>query len=414
MITENLGQRSIQRAFLTCACCACFFFISCGGGGAPKPTVIVSKVADRVFVSNQQTNVLQIVDGQRDKVTTFTVPTGAGPSLLLEVQSKQSTIVYNSAEHSIGTVDNATEHQSASVSLPGDAVSVAITADGATAYAAIPASNCSGSTIVGAIAVVTFSSTSITGCVPLQGVRNIVLGHNGATLLAFVDNSNTAYYVTASDLTTGAVAISDAGAVLDHPANAVFSGDDSTAYILSCGEECGGAAGSAKVTVFTPSSKTLGSSASVAAAREGLLSGTKLYVAGTVPPVSPGGSPQGTVEPVDTATLTAGASAVISDGIHETIALGSNNQLFIGARACSNVVHGCLSIYNTSTGAVAFSAPVTAPAGDDVTGIEPIPGRNVVYVCEGGELRIYDTTTAALTANQSDIIGKAVDVRAIF
>ncbi|HMC30301.1 MAG TPA: hypothetical protein VKL99_05660 [Candidatus Angelobacter sp.] len=203
MITENLGQRSIQRAFLTCACCACFFFISCGGGGAPKPTIIVSKVADRVFVSNQQTNVLQIVDGQRDKVTTFTVPTGAGPSLLLEVQSKQSTIVYNSAEHSIGTVDNATEHQSASVSLPGNAVSVAITADGATAYAAIPASNCSGSTIVGAIAVVTFSSTSITGCVPLQGVRNIVLGHNGATLLAFVDNSNTAYYVTASDLTTG-------------------------------------------------------------------------------------------------------------------------------------------------------------------------------------------------------------------
>ena len=168
------------------------------------------------------------------------------------------------------------------------------------------------------------------------------------------------------------------------------------------------------MTVFTPSSKTLGSSASVAAAREGLLSGTKLYVAGTVPPVSPGGSPQGTVEPVDTATLTAGASAVISDGIHETIALGSNNQLFIGARACSNVVHGCLSIYNTSTGAVAFSAPVTAPAGDDITGIEPIPGRNVVYVCEGGELRIYDTTTAALTANQSDIIGKAVDVRAIF
>ena len=107
-------------------------------------------------------------------------------------------------------------------------------------------------------------------------------------------------------------------------------------------------------------------------------------------------------------------NAVISDGIHDTIALGSNNQLFIGARACGNVVHGCLSIYNTSTGAVAFSAPVTAPAGDDVTGIEPIPGRNVVYVCEGGELRIYDTTTAALTANQSDIIGKAVDVRAIF
>ena len=413
MITENLGQRGIQRAFLMCVFSACFFLVSCGGG-APKPTIIVSKVADRVFVSNQQTNALQVVDGQRDKVTTFNVATGVGPTSLFEVQGKKFTIVYNSFEHSIGTVDNTAERQSASVALPAAAASLAVAADGSKAYAAIPISNCSGSTIVGAIAVVSFGSNSITGCVSLQGVRNIVLSHNGAILLAFVDNSSTAYYVTTSDLTTGAVAISDAGAVLDHPGNAVFSSDDSTAYILSCGEECGGAVGSAKVSMFATSSKTLGSSVSVAAAREGLLSGSKLFVAGTVPPALPGGSPQGMVQTVDTGTLTAGASAVISDGIHDTIALGSNNQLFIGARACGNVVHGCLSIYNTSSGAVAFSAPVTAPAGDEVTGIEPIPGRNVVYVCEGGELRIYDTTTGALAANQSDIIGKAADVRAIF
>jgi hypothetical protein len=168
--------------------------------------------------------------------------------------------------------------------------------------------------------------------------------------------------------------------------------------------------GSAKVTVFSTANKALGNSVTVPAARDGLLNGTSLYVAGTVPGVSP----QGIVQTINTSTLTAGGSASISDGIHDMMALGSNNQLFIGARACSNVVHGCLSIYNVSSGAVAFSAPVAAPTGDDVTGIEPIPGRNVVYVCEGGELRIYDTTTAALTANQSDIIGKAVDVRAIF
>src|SRR5204863_9791695 len=79
MITENLGQRGIQRAFLMCVFSACFFLVSCGGG-APKPTIIVSKVADRVFVSNQQTNALQVVDGQRDKVTTFNVATGVGPT----------------------------------------------------------------------------------------------------------------------------------------------------------------------------------------------------------------------------------------------------------------------------------------------------------------------------------------------
>ena len=58
---------------------------------------------------------------------------------------------------------------------------------------------------------------------------------------------------------------------------------------------------------IVPGSKTLGSSASVAAAHEGLLSGSKLFVAGTVPPALPGGSPQGTVQTVDTGTLTAGA-----------------------------------------------------------------------------------------------------------
>ena len=256
------------------------------------------------------------------------------------------------------------------MSLPGNAVSVAITADGATAYAAIPASNCSGSTIVGAIAVVTFSSTSITGCVPLQGVRNIVLGHNGATLLAFVDNSNTAYYVTASDLTTGAVAISDAGAVLDHPANAVFSSDDSTAYILSCGEECGGAASSAKVTVFTPSSKTLGSSASVAAAREGLLSGTKLYVANRGAHSTRGGPHgKGSIAVIDFATRKVEKTWPIPGGGSPDMGNVTNDgkQLWLAAR-WDNVAYDI----DTTTGEVK-----SIPVGLEPHGLTvwPQPGR---------------------------------------
>jgi hypothetical protein len=46
----------------------------------------------------------------------------------------------------------------------------------------------------------------------------------------------------------------------------------------------------------------------------------------------------------------------------------------------------------------------------NVTGIQPISNRNVVYVCEGGELDIYDTTTDKLTPTQIDIVGNAVDV----
>jgi hypothetical protein len=46
--------------------------------------------------------------------------------------------------------------------------------------------------------------------------------------------------------------------------------------------------------------------------------------------------------------------------------------------------------------------------------MEAIPGRSVVYVCEGGALRIYDTTTDALQSNQITIPGNIVDAREVF
>jgi hypothetical protein len=49
----------------------------------------------------------------------------------------------------------------------------------------------------------------------------------------------------------------------------------------------------------------------------------------------------------------------------------------------------------------------------DVTGIEPIPNRNVVYVCEGGKLTIYDTTTHQPQTTQVNIVGQAVDVKVV-
>jgi hypothetical protein len=61
---------------------------------------------------------------------------------------------------------------------------------------------------------------------------------------------------------------------------------------------------------------------------------------------------------------------------------------------------------------------VTLPAaGGDVTGIEPIPNRNAVYVAQGGLLRVYDTTIDALEnippLGQPNVIGQAIDVKVI-
>jgi len=118
---------------------------------------------------------------------------------------------------------------------------------------------------------------------------------------------------------------------------------------------------------------------------------------------------------IDATSLSAGVPATITDGRHDRMEMGANGQLFIGARNCTNVnlpsdVRGCLSIVNT-TGSISQSSVVAAPDNGDVTGIAPIPRRNVVYVCEGGVLRIYDTTPNKLQSAQISIIGQPIDVK---
>jgi hypothetical protein len=48
----------------------------------------------------------------------------------------------------------------------------------------------------------------------------------------------------------------------------------------------------------------------------------------------------------------------------------------------------------------------------DVTGLQPISNRSVIYVVQGGELDIFDTTTDAVATGITaiDVVGKAFDV----
>jgi DNA-binding beta-propeller fold protein YncE len=221
---------------------------------------------------------------------------------------------------------------------------------------------------------------------------------------------------TATAKTTPATAATLIGpdpAFFSRPVSAVFSSDGSKAYILNCGAECGGMAASVTVLDMTKTPPAPTTNIPVAGgASTGLLNGNTLYVAGT-----PSGTPgllAGRLSVLDTTALAPPASSVpISDGFHNHMELGSNNRLFIGAIApCSNDANtpksGCLSIYDTA------AKPLTAVVENAlgyVTGIAPISGRNIVYVVEGGELKIYDTTTDALTPTQIDVVGKAVDVK---
>jgi len=104
--------------------------------------------------------------------------------------------------------------------------------------------------------------------------------------------------------------------------------------------------------------------------------------------------------------------------------MGANGQLFVGAHDCTEIlpsggnkeIRGCLTIYNTQTGAV-----VIPSLSGDVTGLQPIANRHVVYLVQKnitsgapvGELEIFDTTTDNIQIKQVDISGDAVDVVAV-
>jgi hypothetical protein len=211
----------------------------------------------------------------------------------------------------------------------------------------------------------------------------------------------------------------------DHPVWATFSDDDATAYILNCGPECGGT--SASVTLLDVNTNLVGPTIPVNSATFGLLSGNTLYVAGTVPgantcagsAIATLATTCGEVSAVDLVSMTVSATATITDGYHNHMEMGANHQLFIGSRTCTNInvagsgstpgeVRGCLSIFDTAKATV-----VIPPKIGDVTGIQAINRRGVVYVVLNGNLSIFDTTTDKLQTTQVDIIGRAIDVKQI-
>jgi hypothetical protein len=130
----------------------------------------------------------------------------------------------------------------------------------------------------------------------------------------------------------------------------------------------------------------------------------------------------------DLNTMTPLVSGIsITDGFHNHIALGANGQLFAGARTCTETtdVSGCLSIYNSTGKAVGKVPPggvLIPPANGDVTGIEPVGKRTVVYVVQGATVTVYDTTTDALAiiktnpnnpGHINNLIGNFVDVKIV-
>jgi hypothetical protein len=94
-------------------------------------------------------------------------------------------------------------------------------------------------------------------------------------------------------------------------------------------------------------------------------------------------------------------SVAINDGLHTTMALSTNNKLYIGAVTCSNMNVGCLSVVNVSNNTASTPQPPNCQVfggticTGPITGMLAVANRDVVYVIDGGYQVIYDTDTDA-------------------
>jgi hypothetical protein len=425
-------------------------FVSCSSSPSTTTTTgMQSGLKFRAFISNPLeptgtgsfAQVLNIMDATLDELSgsvvglTGTVQT---PGLMAISSDKSRLLIFSSTDDAIAVVDTTTEAlatssgggSTSSIRLPDATQSMVISPDDSTGYAAVPAAPVTTSPpALGAVVVFSLSTESIISTIPVTGARFVAMSHNGNRVLALGTN-------TCPDNTTSVTVIApaligtsqDPRTVIcgfDHPVWAVFTSDDTTAYVLDCGPECGGT--TAGVTPVSLNTNTAGPTVSLpgAGATIGLLNGSTLYVAGTPPGTACGAGTAaptcGTLETVDISSMTVTSSSptLITDGNHAHMELGANGQLFIGATSCSNVntsteVRGCLTIFDTNKSAV-----VIPPEVGDVTGIQPITNRTVVYICQNANFYIYDTTTDMLeilpppTATTLVFQGQAIDVKLV-
>src|SRR5580692_395321 len=427
--------------------------VSCGGsyssGSGSSISNKPSGLKFRVFISNPLFPsgtgtggggpffpVLNIVDARLDVLSASVVAlTGAStqPGLMALAPNLKFTLVYSQNGNSVTVVDNTTETVATAagsttglppITLPGFTESIAVSPFATAAYVAVPTAPVSGQD-PGTVEVLNLQNGSTTASIPVPGAHFVICSQDGNHLLVFSDNSDTVTVITTVLIGTG----TDPRSYItgfDRPVWGIFT-SNSSAFVMNCGAQCGGKA--AGVSVLTIGASSASSTTPVSAATYALLNNSKLYVAGTPPGSNTcAGTPTaattcGRLSVIDTASMTVTSSAVIADGYHDRMQWSQNGQLYIGSHSCTNInvsggeVRGCLSVFNTNSPSV-----VIPPNNGDVTGLQQITSRDVVYVVQNGGLGIYDTDTNQLQVTpgnsqndngQVDIVGQLYDVKLV-
>ena len=424
--------------------CTSLGFLSCGGSSSQVT------VKDRVLASQGVTATLVfgslvIVNGQNDTLPRVSpLIQATSPGLIAISPTRNIVATFDSATNDVIAANTAKQNTLGNgIHLPGPSSSIVVPTADPTGYAAVPTATVNGFAFLGAVEVLNFTTNSLT-TIAASNAQTVVSNSQGTELLVFSPDSDavTVLFPGAAvppvdtscyNSPPNPVCTIVQDSRLSRPVNAIVNG--TTAYILNCGFECGGtlpngSPAPASVAVFDLGSLSITQTVTVDAATMALLSGSTLYVAGT-PMNFPCPASQktaatncGTLDVVDLSSMRVTSTTAVTDGYHSRMDLTTNGQLFVGSSNCTNIgnvnnpsggeVRGCLSIYNITNGSVIFP-----PDNGDVTGLQGFTTRNVEYVAEGGQLRVYDTTKDTLLINDFvpqgtiDIVGFVGDVKAI-
>ena len=427
-----------------------------------------SGIANRVLIAIQNPSIaskglLQFVDAFydirtsfNDKIPSFSISgfSGALPSTIQNMPEEQIGAVYGSGDGSFTLINYAKESTSgAAATLNGLSSSVFIARTGT--YVIAASQQAQQLTVINKTTGGTFSLS-------LPGVYHVSMNPGGSVMLAFVQNSNYAYYprkLTSADSTALAASYlltqtwpapyvdcepknlpgmclaqvqdpSGKPISFDRPVKAIFSSDGSSAYILNCGPECGGTASSVSILPVGPMNVTDGEqSGSIptqsamttisvpGGASNALEDSTTLYVLGQALAASGDGLFTGNITPINLTNNTAGAAVSVSDsapGQRTRMVLADNNTLWIGGIRCTEgerfatgQPYGCLTMFNTTSNTVTMIEPYQG----DLTGLAAVLTLNKIYIAEGGQIYIYSTADGSAINNFNvTVTGTAYDV----
>jgi hypothetical protein len=470
-----------KRSLWTCAAAALVVsaaMAGCGGTNYFAGRVLPpSGLTNRVLIAIQNPSPftkggLSFVDAYYDIRSGFKGTPGsfsiagysaALPSSIQNMPEEQLGAVYGSGDGSLDIVNYSKESTTGnSGGLNGLSASVFVTRNQAYTFAADQGAH-----------VLTVVDHVSGGSFPLSlpGVYRVSVNPGGSFAVAFVQNSNYAYYprkLTAAQTTsysggpsTWPKAAVDcepqnlpgwclfqaqspdntdsvgnyygAPLVFDRPIKAVFSADGGTAYVLNCGPECGGSRASITPLPVAPmifligqESGTLPTNSALASATiaipggasNALLNTSTLYVVGQQPQVVQGQTLfAGELTVVNLSNNTASSPIAISDGTPGAVSrmlIADDNTLWIAMTKCTNGVRaaaglpdGCLTMFNTAKNSVTTILPYIG----DATGIAAVTGLHKIYTAEGGQVYIYSTADGTAMDNQYvTVTGTAYDV----